>query len=77
MLSSSFRCDQIYEYQKYDFGHTFYATLSQTDVEQTHLRSAAFNTENITLSQESYLNKEVNCTEPSPSVIGFPDKGDK
>jgi hypothetical protein len=51
--------------------------LLKSDVEQTHLRSAAFKTENITLSQESYLNKEANGTEPSPSVIGFPVKGDK
>ncbi len=30
MLSSSFRCDQIYKYEKYDFGHTLLCYLSRT-----------------------------------------------
>ncbi len=30
MLSSSFRCDQIYKYEIYDFGHTFLCYLSRT-----------------------------------------------
>ncbi len=30
MLSSSFRCDQIYRYKIYHFGHTFLCYLSQT-----------------------------------------------
>jgi hypothetical protein len=30
MLSSSFRCDQIYKYDLYDFGHTLLCYLSQT-----------------------------------------------
>jgi hypothetical protein len=30
MLSSSFRSDQIYKYEKYDFGHTLLCYLSQT-----------------------------------------------
>jgi len=30
MLSSSFRCDQIHKYEKYDFGHTLLCYLSRT-----------------------------------------------
>ncbi len=30
MLSSSFRCDQIYKYMLYDFGHTLLCYLSRT-----------------------------------------------
>jgi hypothetical protein len=30
MLSSNFRCDQIYKYQRYDLGHTLLCYLSQT-----------------------------------------------
>ncbi len=30
MLSSSFRCDQIYKYELYDFGHTLLCYLSRT-----------------------------------------------
>ncbi len=30
MLSSSFRCDQIYKYDIYDFGHTLLCYLSRT-----------------------------------------------
>jgi hypothetical protein len=30
MLSSSFRCDQIYRYEIYNFGHTLLCYLSQT-----------------------------------------------
>jgi hypothetical protein len=30
MLSSSFRCDQIYKYNIYDFGHTLLCYLSWT-----------------------------------------------
>jgi hypothetical protein len=30
MLSSNFRCDQIYKYELYDFGHTLLCYLSQT-----------------------------------------------
>ncbi len=30
MLSSSFRRDQIYKYERYDFGHTVLCYLSQT-----------------------------------------------
>jgi hypothetical protein len=30
MLSSSFRCDQIYKYERYDFGHTSLCYLSRT-----------------------------------------------
>jgi hypothetical protein len=30
MLSSSFRCDQIYKYKIYNFGHTLLCYLSQT-----------------------------------------------
>jgi hypothetical protein len=31
-------------------------------------RSAAFHTETTFFNKTTYLNKEVNCTEPSPSV---------
>ncbi len=30
MLSSSFRCDQIYKYEIYNFGHTMLCYLSRT-----------------------------------------------
>jgi hypothetical protein len=30
MLSSSFRCDQIYKYETYNFGHTLLCYLSPT-----------------------------------------------
>ncbi len=30
MLSSSFRCDQIYKYEIYNFGHTLLCYLSPT-----------------------------------------------
>jgi len=30
MLSSSFRCDQIYKYEIYNFGHTLLCCLSRT-----------------------------------------------
>ncbi len=30
ILSSNFRCDQIYSYEWYDLGHTFLIYLSQT-----------------------------------------------
>ncbi len=30
MLSSSFRCDQSYKYELYDFGHTLLCYLSRT-----------------------------------------------
>ncbi len=30
MLSSSFRCDQIYKYELYDFGNTLLCYLSRT-----------------------------------------------
>ncbi len=37
-LSSSFRCDQIYKYYLYDFGHTLFVLLkSDLDVQQTRL----------------------------------------
>ncbi len=32
MLSSSFRCDQIYMYKTYDFGHTLLCYLSRTQM---------------------------------------------
>jgi hypothetical protein len=51
MLSSNLRCDQIYEYEMHDFGHTLLCYLSQTfmfnkpaseaglkNVQQTQLR---------------------------------------
>ncbi len=38
MLSSSFRCDQIYKCPRYDFGHNFAVLLkSNLGVNQTHL----------------------------------------
>ncbi len=30
MLSSGFKCEQIYKYEIYDFGHTLLCFLSQT-----------------------------------------------
>jgi hypothetical protein len=30
MLSSSFRCGQVYKYERYDFGHTLFCCLSLT-----------------------------------------------
>ena len=32
MLSSSFRCDQIYKYKIYNFGHTLLCYLSPTEM---------------------------------------------
>ncbi len=39
MLNLSFRCNQIYKYESYDFGHPFVLLKSDLDVQQTHLRS--------------------------------------
>jgi hypothetical protein len=38
MLSSSFRCDQIYKYELHDFGHFVVLLKSDLDVQWTHLR---------------------------------------
>ncbi len=40
MLGSSIRCEQIYQYELYDFGHTLlcYLLKSDLDVQQTPLR---------------------------------------
>ncbi len=35
ILSSSLRCDQIKEYERYDFGHIQFCYLSQLLVKQT------------------------------------------
>jgi hypothetical protein len=38
MLSSSFRCYQIHNCHRYDFGHTFFVKLkSDLDIQQTRL----------------------------------------
>jgi hypothetical protein len=41
MPRSSFRCDQIFKYELYDFGHTVVLLKSDLDVQQTRLSFAA------------------------------------
>jgi hypothetical protein len=43
MLSSNFRCDQIYKYERLNFGHTVVLLRSDLDVQQTHLRFSHLN----------------------------------
>ncbi len=54
MFSSSFKCDQFYIHQSFDFGHTFVQLKSDLDVQQTHLRG--------------HFIKQISCLAPALGV---------
>ncbi len=58
MLSTYFRCDQICEYERYDFGHFVVLLKSDLHVQQTHLNFLSVNAMTIDDREKLVTNSE-------------------